>query len=411
MTRPASRLPRPPRRSLGSTRGLTTSVRSSVASAVASASARFGTHSAVLQFPNPLVPLLVELAVVGHDHGEPDPRRDAERLFVVPRTIDLDEVRIERLPLVRAVPILGDDARDAAEDDVPLPWLDRATRRSPPGASSVASATPPDGLVGHQTLRLGEVLLIVGLRPERRCPADRVKLSPQVGVERPLVERPLPRSTVLDRHGRRSALERLPIVCAAEMTGGDGVEEVLSAGAAQQHFRGPAGLGRVDVPDDVGKQLEALQLVGAWRRLPFDPGAQRSAVHADGPSDLLSGEARAPGDFVPELLDVLAHRAGRACVRNARLGRADVRLPELLAPADGRARHPLGSEQEVVEVLGRRTACRAASSSRLPLEERICKRQDRPRSENVGIVMSRRTVSHAPAGSSLSSELVEEGIA
>jgi len=74
MTFPARRLPRPPRSSVGSTSGLTTSVRSSVASLVASRSAasvsirRFAARGLVGS-------LLVELTIVGHDHPKPDPRR------------------------------------------------------------------------------------------------------------------------------------------------------------------------------------------------------------------------------------------------------------------------------------------------------------------------------------------------
>jgi hypothetical protein len=68
-------------------------------------------HPALLQLTNTLIPLLVKLAVMGQDHGKPDSCGDAERPFAVPGVIDLDEVRIYRLPLGRAVAILGDDAR------------------------------------------------------------------------------------------------------------------------------------------------------------------------------------------------------------------------------------------------------------------------------------------------------------
>jgi hypothetical protein len=80
-------------------------------------------RSAFLQFTNTSIPLLVELAVMSQDHRKPDSCGDAERPLAVPGVVNLDEVCVYRLPLGRATAILGDDARQPAEDDVTLSWL------------------------------------------------------------------------------------------------------------------------------------------------------------------------------------------------------------------------------------------------------------------------------------------------
>jgi len=51
-------------------------------------------HPGPFQFANTVIPLLVELTVMGQDHGKPDSCGDAERAVTVPGVVDLDEVRI-----------------------------------------------------------------------------------------------------------------------------------------------------------------------------------------------------------------------------------------------------------------------------------------------------------------------------
>ena len=174
----------------------------------------------------------------------------------------------------------------------------------------------------------------------------------------------------------------------SEATGSDVIEEVLASRTTEQHFGRTPQLGRVDIPDDVGEDLQAFQLVRAWRGVTFDPRAHRAAIDTGRPSDLLTGEARPTSDLIAKALHFLAHRARRTCVRDATFGGADVRLPELTGPAHDRTRHPLGSGEQIIELGNDKRHPKSGRRRGSSLKKRVCDREDRPWSSHVHLVVA-----------------------
>ena len=60
---------------------------------------------------------------MGDDHRKTDAGGDAQSPVRLPGIVDLEEVRIEGLPLQGAVVIVRDDPGDTAQDYVALSWF------------------------------------------------------------------------------------------------------------------------------------------------------------------------------------------------------------------------------------------------------------------------------------------------